>query len=392
MRKNLLLKLREQPSTFWVLFEVNCLRNLATAVLTAILPVYFRRFVQSDAAVAGIFFIGYAAATLSTYYSSYLIERLKKRKALLFALMGFTIIFGLFTLIQHTAILFVLFAMYQFLMSLFITDISLYIKHYSDYRMIAENTGKMGAFGNIGWLVGPLLGGLIAEKFGFEAVFIFSSMISLIALVTFFFIRLSKEEVYFTHTRSLYENIGLFFKNSNLRKSYFNNLGLGFIYAIWDFLPLLMLQIGASIAVIGMTKTLMGVTQAVFEFPIGQMADRETGERRVLIVGYILAALFTLLLGFTVNLRLFITFFFIAAAGSSFIEMTRDSYFYRQMPEKEVELISVYQTSNPFGYLIGQGFGIVALLLVPLSWWFVIGGVLGLFFIWNAYRLKELKT
>lgn len=391
MKKSILLRLRLHPSPLWVIFEVNFLRNLASATLTAIFPIYFRQFVASDAAVSFIYFIGYCAATLSSLYSSYIIEHLRKRKSLIIALLTFTILFAAFAVIAESVTVFIVFAFYQFILSLFILDISLYIKHYSNFQLIAENAGKLGSFSNIGWLVGPFLGALIADRFSLEAAFLVSAVISLIALVTFFFVRLSHEEmVVIPHERSFAKNIKHFFRNQNLRRTYINTMGLGVIYSIWDMLPLLMLHINAPLPVIGMTKTLMGVPQAIFEFPIGRMADRETGERKIFIIGYTLLAVFTALLGFTENLRLFITFFFIAAIGSSFVEMTRDSYFFRQMKEENIELVSVYRTSDTLPFMVGQGLAAASLLFIPIEWWFFIGGCLGMFFVFNAYRLKEL--
>lgn len=393
MRKSLLLTLRLHPSPLWVIFEINFFRHLAAATLTAILPLYFRQFVNSDAQVGAIFFAGYLTAFFSNLYASRIIEHLKKRKSLILALACLTALFAAFAAVRHSALVFLLFAVYQFILSLFILDISLYIKHYSNFKVIAENEGKLGSFGNIGWLVGPLFGSLLADRFGFETVFFFSAAISLIALIAFFFIRIDKEEIHFPHTQPFAANIHRFFKDPNLRKTYINNAGLGFIYSIWDFLPLLMLSLGATIPIIGMTKTLMGVPQSIFEFPIGRMADKETGERRIFIVGYILAAAFTILLGFTNNLHWFIAFFFIAAVGTSFLEMTRDAYFFRQMPEREIELVSVYRTSDTLPYLVGQGLAILTLSFLPLKIWFILGGTIALVtFVANAWKLKELKS
>lgn len=391
MRKTILLKLRLNPSPLWVIFEVNFLRNFAAALLTAIFPLYLRQFVDSDSKVGLIFFIGYAAALISKTYSGYIIEHFKKRKALIIALAAFTILFAVFATVSHAAIVLPLFAVYQFILALFIFDISLYIKHYSNFKTIAENEGKLGSFSNIGWIIGPILGSIIALKFGFAAAFFASSFVSLSALFIFFFIRLSNEETHFVHSRPFASNLKLFFKDPNLRKTYINNAGLGFIYSIWDLLPLLMLKLNATLPVIGMTKTLMGIPQSIFEYPVGVMADKETGERKIFIFGYLLAAVFTMLLGFTTDLRVFITFFFIAATGSSLLEMTRDSYFYRQVPEKEVELISVYRTSDSLPFFIGQGLATITLFFLPIEIWFIIGGAISILFVINAYRLKELK-
>lgn len=387
----LLLRLRLTPSPLWVIFEINFFRNLSVAMLTAVMPLYFREFAGSNAGVGVILFTGYCAAFISSLYSSHIIEHFKKRKALLLALLALSAIFAGFAFANSTAIILLLFALYQFILALFIFDICLYVKHYSNLKSIAENTGKLGSLGNLGWIVGPLLGSLIADRFGFESVFFLSSAISTVALLTFFFVRLDKEEIRFPHTKPFRQNIREFFQIPNLRKTYFNNAGLGFIYSIWDYLPLLMLQLGATLPIIGMTKTLMGIPQSVFEFPIGRMADKETGERRIFIAGYVLAAVFTLFLGFTTDLRWFIIFFFIAATGTSCLEMTRDSYFFRQMSERHIELVSVYRTSDNLPYLVGQGLAILVLSFLPVQGWFIIGGGIALIFAWNAIRLKEIK-
>lgn len=392
MRKSILLKLRLNHTPLWVIFEISFLRNLSVALLTAILPIYFRNFVNSDAQLGMIFFVGYLAAFFSNLYSARIIEHLKKRKSLILALSFFTILFASYTVIKQTTTLLFVFALYQFMLALFVLDIGLYVKHYSNLKELGTNSGKMGSIGNLGWLVGPLLGGLIADKYGFNAVFLTSSAVSLIALFTFFFIRFEKEEVHFIHARPFAKNIGRFWSDPNLRRTYINNAGLGFIYSIWDFLPILMLKIGATLPIIGMTKTLMGATQSIFEFPIGRMADEETSERKIFIVGYILAAVFTLLLGLTTDLHWFITFFFIASTGTSFLEMTRDSYFYKQMPENEVELISVYRTSDTLPYLVGQALAIFTISVLKVEWWFIIGGLISLLFVINAQKLKNISN
>lgn len=389
MGQSSFLPLNLHPSPLWVIFEINFFRNLLSALLSGVLAIYFRQFVHSDAAVGFIFFIGYGAAMISNYYSGRIIEHLKKRKALMMALLIFTILFALLAFLRDSALIIFLFGLYQFILSLFIMDIGLYVKHYSNLKTLASNTGKLGSFGNIGWIFGPLLGSLIVDRYGFPTLFLASSMLSAIALAIFLSIRLSHEEIHFPHARPFAKNIKLFFRDTNLRRTYMNNAGLGFIYSIWDFLPLLMTHIGATLPVIGMTKTLMGVPQSIFEFPFGQMADRETGERKLFLIGYSLAVVGTLLLGITKDLRLFIVVFFLAAVGTAFLEMTRDSYFFRQIPEREIELISVYRTSDTLPCLVGQGLAVLTLSFLPLSWWFTIGAVLCIGFIINAYYLKE---
>lgn len=388
--RSLILKLHIHPSALWVIFEINFFRNLATAVLSAVLAIYFRKFVNSDAAVAVIFFIGYLAAFFSNLYSGHIIEHLKKRKTLVLTFTFFTVAFGLFAYVKHTAAVLFLFALYQFILALFITDIGLYIKHYSNYRTLAENEGKLGSFGNIGWLIGPILGSMFAETYGFETVFLFASAVSLIALFTFFFIRIQDEEIHYPHEKPMLQNLKIFFLNPNFRKTYINNAGYGFIYSIWDYIPLLLLGIGAGLPLIGLTRTLMGVALTIFEYPVGKLS-KKFGERKFCIAGFALTAIGTLLLGVVSNIPLFVATFFIASVGLAFIEMTRDAYFYRQVTEKDIEIAGVYRTADGISFPIGQGMAIICLSLLPLNWWFIIGGGLGLLFAVNALRLKELS-
>ncbi|MBP9717726.1 MFS transporter [Candidatus Gracilibacteria bacterium] len=392
MAKQLILKLRPASSPLVILFEVNFLRHLSSATISAVTALFFRQFVDSDAAVGAIFFVGYLVATFANYMNGYVIEILKRRKSLVLALALFTVSFAFFSITSHYVVLLFLFGCYQFGLSLFITDISLYIKHYSNFGTIATNSGKLGTFGNIGWLIGPFFGSLVAAKFGFAAVFMISSMFSSLALLIFFFHRLDDEHVVVHHESSVAKTLMSFFKVPNLRRTYLNKIGLGFMYSLWDLLPLLMTSIGASVPVIGMTRSMMGLPQSLFEYPLGTMADKETGERRLAIIGYIVMGLFTAMLGLTGDLRLFITFFFIASVGTTFVEMTSDSYLYRQIKEKDVGTVAIYRTADTLPYLVGQGLGMIMLCFISIQAWFVIGGIITTLFAFNAYRMREFKS
>lgn len=395
MRKHLTLHLATTANPLWAIFEVNFLRNLAAAILTPVMPLFFKQFVTNDSHVSMIFAGGYAVALVSHMFSDRIVARLHKRRTLFLVLAAFTLCSLLFTQINHTATVVLMFGVYQFLLALFIMDVSLYIKHYSRSHTLAENEGKLGSFGNIGWLVGPLLGGLLAARYNFEVVFLVSSCISFLALISFYFSHRPGEQEKHTISvqseKSFKENAREFMRDPNLRRTYLNNAGLGFIYSMWDMLPVLMLKIGATLPIIGLTKALMGVPLTVFEYPIGQLADKRTGERRIFIWGYGLAATCTFLLGFTSNLRLFITIFFVAAVGVAMLEMTRDSYFFRQIKERQLGFVGVYRTSDALPYLVGQLCAVIILSFVAIEWWFIIGGGASLLFVLNAYRLRDLS-
>lgn len=388
---SLLLKLRLPRGPLWSIFELNFLRQFAVAMLTSLVALHFRRFVDSDAMVSFIFFCGYLASAAASLFSSRIIERLKRGRTLLLVTMGISAVFSVYAFIAHTPLLLLAHAIYQFLMGLFITDISLYIKHYSNYRTLALNQGKLGSLGNLGWLIGPIIGAILAEKTSIETVFLVSSFITIIGLVVIFFSHLEETHERIQHPQPLAAGIKHFFKSPLRARSYAVGAGIGFIHSLWDLLPLLMAKLNASLAVIGLARSLMGLNQSLFEYPLGRLAARETGERRLLIVGYILAGAGTIALGLSTNLKLFITFFFIASLGTAAIERMRDSYFFRLVSERDVAAISVYRTCDSLPFVIGQGLAVALLSIVSVHGWFIIGGALTLLFALQAYRLKELK-
>jgi MFS family permease len=112
----------------------------------------------------------------------------------------------------------------------------------------------------------------------------------------------------------------------------------------------------------------------IFEYPIGLIADRKLGEQEMMAVGFVILAIACASLSFmaTVGIIGWMIIMFISRIGASLVEVTTESYFFKQVDGEEPNLISLFRLMRPLGNLIGALVGSISLLFLPLNLIFVV--------------------
>ncbi|MFA5030146.1 MAG: MFS transporter [Patescibacteria group bacterium] len=375
------------------ILSITLLRALSGALLSPIISLYIKQFVDSDVLVSVILTCSYLFGVISLIYGSYIIEKLQKRKTMILSLIAYCVVLLLFASNNSSSGMILFFVIYTFLFTLLQLNISLYIDHFSNKKNIATNFGKNGVLGNIGWIIGPILGGLLAAQFSFIEVFLLSSLFAFLALIIFVF---SEPPEHLRHKNlhhhvHIRQNIVGFFKNSFLRRMYINSLGFNIMYGSMFLAPLFFKELGADITLIGFFMGLMAIPWIILELPIGKIADKKHNEKRMFTWGYIL--LFITLIGFGIskNYYMAFAFLFFTSVATSFIEQTIFPLFYRYVPESAIPISSVFLTHNGFGLFLGVLLPTLALTIMGLGTYYALLGVLMLVFIINSLRLKPQK-
>ena len=118
----------------------------------------------------------------------------------------------------------------------------------------------------------------------------------------------------------------------------------------------------------------------IFEYGIGYVADTYIGEKEMMAFGFAIIAVTTSWFAFLdhTTVGIWMAAMFIARIGASLVEVTTESYFFKQTQGKDTDLISLFRITRPLGYLAGALLGSVAISLLPFNLIFV---VLGLFMI-----------
>ena len=384
IRKN---RLPLSGSTYIVLLAF--LRNAPATLIAPILPLFIKNLVKEEAYVGYIFTITSLMLLISNFVVIKLLQKINKLN-----------LFRISALISGISylVLSVITNLYQFLiLEIFrvlalvsgFMIVMLYIREYSSRKTIGKNEGLYYTTANLAWMIGPLIGGLIAEAYQFKTSFILAAVFPLIIFILLFIKPLKKDHTT-VQTNTSFQNIKLFFKDKNLRKIYFIATG-GVLWVIstYIYLPLFIRDNNFSISYIGYALFAMVIPLVLFEIPAGKLADK-IGYRKVFFMGFALIALAALSIFFATPFMTIILII-LASIGVAFVEPLRDAYFFAYIKKSdELKYIAPYVTHHEAASLIGPLILSSILLFAPFKIMFTIMGVFMLAFALLSLTLKEI--
>jgi len=116
----------------------------------------------------------------------------------------------------------------------------------------------------------------------------------------------------------------------------------------------------------------------IFEYPIGLLADHHWGEKEMMAFGFTILAITSASLFYMQDATVisFMALMFLSRFGASLVEVTTESYFFKQVKGHDSNLISLFRLMRPLGSLVGALAGSIALLFFPLPFIFVLLGLL----------------
>jgi MFS family permease len=183
-----------------------------------------------------------------------------------------------------------------------------------------------------------------------------------------------------------------FFKNKNLRRAYVLSFLLQLFFALMViYTPIyLSLHLGFSWSEIGIIFSIMLLPFVLVPFRAGVYADK-IGERKMLVFGFMLAALATLTLFFIHAHNIFIWAFalFMTRVGASTIEVMSDAYFFKHIKTENEEYVGVYRSASPVAYVVGPLLASVIFIFVPTFNYIYI--VLAALMLYGAYLSSTIR-
>lgn len=174
------------------------------------------------------------------------------------------------------------------------------------------------------------------------------------------------------------ETISTYLKTPNLSRIFATHFTLQLFYAFMIiYTPVYLSKyIGFSWGEIGIMFTIMLLPFALFELPIGKLADKKYGEKEILTIGLVIMGLSTLTMSFmtTQSFILWTVVLFLTRTGASFVEITSDSFFFKQVNATKTDEISIYRTTRPLAFIIAPLLATLALQFVSYHYLFLIIG------------------
>lgn len=239
---------------------------------------------------------------------------------------------------------------------------------------------------------GPLLVALAGDNNNFKDLYILSAYFLIPIFLLMIFSLRTKRGI--ERYLSLDLPIDIWLKLKNVRGVTLARTVLEFFFAIMViFVPIyLHKEIGFTWQQIGGIFTFMLLPFVLFEWPAGELADKKYGEKEIMFSGFVILCLSVLIMPYIGgSLVTWAIVLFVSRIGASLIEITTDSYFFKQVEPHHIGIISIYRLSRPTGLILGSGIGALSNALLHQNSIFLVLAIAILFGIRQSYLLVDTK-
>lgn len=231
-------------------------------------------------------------------------------------------------------------------------------------------------------VLSPSIVGLILTRGTYYSVYIFSLLfvIPLFILIQKYFKNYVDQPSAHINIR---ETLATYLQTPNLSHIFYSHFTLQLFYAFMViYTPIYLSQyIGFSWSEIGLMFTIMLLPFVLFELPIGKLADTKYGEKEILTLGLVIMGLSTLLISF-ITIKSFVLWtilLFITRTGASFVEVTSDSYFFKQVTQRQTDEISMYRITRPLSFVVAPLLATLSFQFLPYQYIFIVIGTIVIF-------------
>jgi hypothetical protein len=244
--------------------------------------------------------------------------------------------------------------------------------------------------------VSPLLSSLIVDNAGgsFSTAYLISALtiIPIIIILFFFFSDFSDPKY---DEIDLFSAIRSFWEQSNIRNVFLSHFSLQiFFVSMVVYTPLYLTNhIGLSWTEFGIAIFCGQMAYVLFEYPIGIIADKYIGEKEMMALGWLIIIVSVSWMAFVnvPDVVIWSVIMFMTRVGASFVEVTTESYFFKQTKSSDAQVISFFRITRPLSYVFGAIIASLALLYLPFNLIFLIFAALfipAMFFTSNIVDTK----
>ena len=286
------------------------------------------------------------------------------------------------------------FILYFISLNFIFASLDIFIEDFSHNSSTGSIRGLYLMVINSAWVIAQLISGSIIEKSSYRGIYLFSAGLTILFSIIFiFFLREFKDPAY--RKVSVLKTIQVFIKNKNISKIYLLNFVLRFFFA-WMIIytPIyLHTYMHFDWGQIGVIFSIMLLPFVFLEFPLGKLSDK-IGEKKMLVVGFLISAFFTLLIPFISEPKLFLWagILFMTRVGAATIEVMSESYFFKSINEEDDDEISFFRNTMPLSFIIAPLLAVPILMFVPsFKYLFVVLSAILLAGVFIALRLRDVK-
>lgn len=378
---------RVQLATF-----VSFFMGFSQAMLAYVMSSYFE--LSSGTQNVGIFYtVAYVIVLLMLLNLHKVVKKIGKSNILYFSILAklITVSFLIFAAPGKLGML--LLMVYIIAGNLEVVSLDTIIESFSEDKFSGRIRGLHLTILNLGFLLGPFTSTYLLGQFDFHGVFTAALVIDSLVLI-FSLIGFRHVNHRFNQDIGVVDLIKKVLAKKNVMRIYYISFVLEFFYALMIiYTPLYLRDSGFSWEKIGEIFTVMLIPFVLVQYPVGFLADKRTGEKEFLIFSIVIMGLSTMAIFFmgSASVVAWAIILFITRIGAALIEILRDSYFYKQIDARDVDIINFFRTSLPMAYILASVISSFVLFFFPIKASFLIVAVIVLTALIPAIRLTDSK-
>ncbi|MFA5934493.1 MAG: MFS transporter [Candidatus Paceibacterota bacterium] len=286
-----------------------------------------------------------------------------------------------------------------FIISYSATTISAFcLDIFIEHNSTDGDTGKIRSFYltsiNLAWLMSPWLASLIVNGGDYWKVYMTATAVMIpIFLIISYNLKSFKDSQY-QHFHLL-KTVREVWKNKDIRCILVSNFLLqSFFACMIIYTPIYLNEyIGFSWYTIGLIFTIMLLPFVFIQIPLGKIADKKLGEKELLTFGFIVMAISTGLITY-IEVKTFwiwAILLFLTRIGAATVEVMTEVYFFKNINEKDVNLMSLFRIMTPFAYIVAPVLATMFLYFFDYQYIFLALAFVMLFGIRYSLAIKDTR-
>jgi MFS family permease len=346
------------------------LRLVPVFVSTFFLSIHFGAILYLNSALLGKFFkpetvsllflIGALGNIIFFLFVPKLIERFGKRLLLI----SFLLVTELSTLslaFAQTDLLVVLsFVVYLSVLFMNFYCLDIFLEELSINEKTGEIRGVYLTIVNFGIALGPLVLALGVREEVFQIIYLTAALLLVPPIILSLFSFKTKMPKW----HSLHHQALLPFRDwwqtKSVRRATLTKLVLEIFFAFMIiYIPIYLHEVlGFEWSVLGVMFTIMLLPFVLFQWPVGELADRFVGEKEFMIAGFAIMIITLLVMPYLeASVVVWTMVLFLSRVGASLVEVTSDSYFFKHVEARDTGLLSIFRLTRPASLVLGAAAG-----------------------------------
>jgi MFS family permease len=382
-----------RKSTLFILYILGLIFAFSSAI-----PAYVNSSFLSGITNERIVGVIYAIASVITLISLVLIPKMLKKYgnykvtltlvvALLFDFLGLAFF-------KNIDLVLFCFVINGALSSIIYFNFDVFVEHNSEDIKTGGIRGIYLTCINFAWLLSPCLAGIIVGESSYKRIYLVVALLMIpIILIISSNLKNFKDPEY--KTFNVIATIKSVKSDKNIKNIIFSEFLLQLFYS-WMivYTPIYLNQyIGFSWQTIGLIFSVMLLPFVLIEIPMGFLADKKIGEKEILTVGFLIMGISTAIIPLVNNHSVIVwaIILFMTRVGAAMVEVMSDTYFFKNISDKNLNIINLYRTMTPLSYVVAAIVTTILIFFIPLGSIFYLLGLLMIFGLNFSLAIKDTK-